>query len=163
MEVPALRKFVERFEYGIAEIQTSHVPSRGIQALDELFHLPHLNVLLCWILTHLGGAMRWPAIEYKLYTEPGASDGGRSEMQPQPRLAPAQLPVRQPKTIRQSPMRLLHQQRQLSLRQTSHLLLPPKKKPHEAVQILLLRRLPGEQARSRLVTGLRGPVALILI
>ena len=29
-------------------------PPGGIEALDELLDLPHLNVLLCWVLTHFG-------------------------------------------------------------------------------------------------------------
>ena len=29
-------------------------PSSGIEALDELLDLPHLNVLLCGILAHFG-------------------------------------------------------------------------------------------------------------
>ena len=29
-------------------------PSSGVKALDELLDLPHLNVLLCYVLTHLG-------------------------------------------------------------------------------------------------------------
>ena len=32
-------------------------PPGGIEALDELLDLPHLNVLLRWILTHVGNSL----------------------------------------------------------------------------------------------------------
>ena len=44
-------------------------PSSGIEALDELLDLPHLNVLLCGILTHFGCKI---ALESRpLYKEEG--------------------------------------------------------------------------------------------
>lgn len=79
MEVPALNRPAGMFQCRIAEKWASYAPPGCVQALDELFHLPHLNVLLCWVLTHFGGVGRTPAVEYKLYTRPGADDGGRSE------------------------------------------------------------------------------------
>ena len=51
MEVPALRRPMSE---GLAGGDGVDVPSGGIKALDELLDLPHLNVLLRGVLTHLG-------------------------------------------------------------------------------------------------------------
>ena len=61
MEVPALHHAMSRCKYGVDGM---NAPSSGIEALDELLHLPHLNVLLCLILTHFDDSARPSASLY---------------------------------------------------------------------------------------------------
>ena len=51
------------------------VPSGGVEALDELLDLPHLDVLLRWILTHLGSSLQ--PVERPLCVSVEGKKGGR--------------------------------------------------------------------------------------
>ena len=53
------------------------IPSGGVEALDELLDLPHLNVLLCWILTHFDEENR--ATRRLLYRKRGPGREGKGK------------------------------------------------------------------------------------
>ena len=69
MEVPALQTTISTSGF---QSTLTNSPSGGVKALDELLDLPHLDVLLCRILTHFGRLERYDTEEKE-----GAESAGR--------------------------------------------------------------------------------------
>jgi hypothetical protein len=58
MDVPALEAPAGTISGVTIEVVIRwNIPSRRVQALDELLDFPHLNVLFCDVLTHAGRAL----------------------------------------------------------------------------------------------------------